>query len=238
MRRVGHDRRFGGYCAISYGDDGVLSGGSRGDLDPALVLVVGLPVRSRGESRSRRQDRQARPPRRYRRRRRAGGGPVPPSMRLDARGVEQPEGGPVSGVLYIQRDDDPAARRAQRLVTDQRAAQAGVCSCDRTVACRPSRRPAGRCRGLPWPGAAAWPAAGTESSACCSAGGRPYRLRACGPTESPARSVIKRLMALNATFQCLQRCRCGRGRQTGTAYPRPGQTLNPGSVRRCSRRLD
>ena len=66
----------------------------------------------------------------------------------------------------------------------------------------------------------------------------PYRLRACGPTESPARSVIKRLMALNATFQCLQRCRCGRGRQTGTAYPRPGQTLNPGSVRRCSRRLD
>jgi len=34
---------------------------------------------------------------------------------------------------------------------------------------------------------------------------RADRLRARGPTESPARSVIKRLMAVIVTWQCLQR---------------------------------
>src|SRR5260370_23127543 len=55
------------------------------------------------------------------------------------------------------------------------------------------------------------------------------RLRARGPTESPARSVIKRLMAVIVTWQCLQRtaappaaAAAGRSDGAGTVHPRLG----------------
>src|SRR5258708_8859199 len=59
------------------------------------------------------------------------------------------------------------------------------------------------------------------------------RLRARGPTESPARSVIKRLMAVIVTWQCLQRtaappgaAAAGRSDGAGTVHRRLGLALS------------